>query len=197
MKTEEILKTKKESGLEEFAALRRQQEAKSERAARTASLSRRAADAPEDTSRVLVRVTAVERQGHDGFHRAGQFWPSAPGGRLAVVTKRMLAALKSEPMLRVDVSPDDVDPASLGDQQPIDVPVRESVDLSQVALAPAPGGGDAVRAAFEAGRLAAENERLRAELEAAKRSTGSAQPEPQAPVVGGDDDGKKGGKASK
>lgn len=175
-KIDEILRTKKESGMEQFDRLRTDQEKRSARAARTATLSRRSAEAAPDETRRAVRVTAVVRPGHDGFYRAGQFWPSAEGGRVAVVTERMLAALKSEPNLRVEVDPSDAD-VKLDDQDVLDVPIRESIDLSQVLLgqeqAAAQGmSADAIRAAFQAGVESAgkdaEIARLKAELFAAQ-----------------------------
>lgn len=182
MSTSEIFHTKKEAGLDEFEYLRHQQKKKSDRAALTASLSRRSPDAPEDTTRRLVRVVAQERRGLDGFHRAGQYWPSAPEGRVVVVRSRMLAALKSEPMLRVEVDPEGtgIDPASVEDNAVLDVPLRETVDLSQVL-------GSATReedssGAFERGlaqgRLEKKDEeiaRLQAELKAAKAEAAKAE----------------------
>jgi hypothetical protein len=202
-KLDEIIKTKSESGAAEFERLRTQQEKRSARAARTATLSRRTEGAPPDHTRRLVRVTAVERKGHDGFYRAGQFWPSGDG-RIALVTGRMFEALKSEPNLRVELDPELEEADRPTDEDVLDVPVRESIDLSQTLLTPAPGmgqGADALRAAFEAGRMSVEIERLRAENAHLKAAQGGAPPAPPKPPVdappapaGGDggDDPKKG-----
>lgn len=202
-KIDEILRTKKESGLEQFERLRTEQEKRSARAARTATLSRRTEDAPLDHTRRVVRVTAVERQGHSGFFRAGQFWPSGDG-RVALVTGRMFDALKSEPNLRVEVDPTDA--PTFGDEvEPIDVPLRESIDLSSTLLTPAPGAAqgvsaDAIRAAFEAGKESAAKDaeiaQMRARIAELEAKAGGAQPPPAAPAAPpGDDDGKKGGRS--
>jgi hypothetical protein len=103
-------------------------------AAAAASSRRMPSDEPQEATH-LVRVSSFDRKGYDGFSRAGQMWPSGEG-RLAYVTPRMLAALKAEPMLKVDEHPDttDVDLEAVRKQTGFDVPVRELVDENALAI---------------------------------------------------------------
>lgn len=114
----------------------RKNDMRNEVAAKVAASSRKMPSDPEQKAEKLVRVVSIERPGFSGFSRAGQMWPSDPDGRLAYVTPRMLAALKAEPMLRVDESPDTsgVDLNMLREQASLDVPVRELVDEDAIAV---------------------------------------------------------------
>lgn len=109
---------------------------RNEVAAKVAASSRKMPSDPSQPADKLVRVTANERPGFSGFSRAGVRFPSDPDGMLAFVTPRMLAAIKAEPMLRVDESPDasGVDLKSVKDQTSFDVPVREMVDEDAMAI---------------------------------------------------------------
>lgn len=73
----------------------------------------------EETKTRLVGVRALPRQGFDYFNRGGHRWPVGespvpkadgklrfpPGGRTVRVTDRLLAVLRKEPMLSVDLEP--------------------------------------------------------------------------------------------
>lgn len=72
----------------------------------------------------LVRVRPMPRKGFDAFYRGGQRWPNE--GRVALVTPRLLAVLKAEPLLSVDT---DVDSYDLQEDLPLlDIPAPTHVD---------------------------------------------------------------------
>jgi hypothetical protein len=174
MKNDEksIIQTKSESGAEEFERLRTDQEKRSAVAAKVAGLSRRPAGSEKAKGTNLVRVTASQRPGHSGFNRAGQFWPSDPEGRIALVSDRMLRAIQLEPMLRVELNPDGV---SRDGVEELDVPEQAVVKTPEMALQRAVQTTNVVSADLARTQvLEAENARLRAELDAAKADKGKA-----------------------
>lgn len=155
----DFMSTKSERGLDEWNRQSQEQRAKSERASKVATLARRPHGSPAEPGTIPIRVRAVERKGHDGMFRAGQFWPSQFDGRTCMASARLLACLRLEANLHVEtLSPEEVPPGL----EHLDIPEQDAPPSLPENLAPNPLAQE--NAQLRAEVLKADNERLRAEL---------------------------------